>query len=179
MVKSLLVAVLALAIWIVVPKPATAKCEPCGKQNKYDARHYPKPRHKPPKYHPPVHRHRLNRLEKLALRRAEAAKIALRYVGTPYRWGGASPAGFDCSGLVQYAMSKVGIYVPHSSWAMLHRGVSITRRQIKAGDVLFFNYGGHVALALSDHSYVESPHSGASVRVKPLTRTIYAARRII
>lgn len=159
-------------VMLVFPKTTTAKCLPCwdGGFHNHGSSGW---RRKPP---PPGH-HKLTRLQKLALKRAEAARLAMRYIGTPYRWGGASPNGFDCSGLVAFVMSRVGIHVPHSSWAQLHLGVSVQKRQIKAGDVLFFNYGGHVALALNHNHYIESPHSGANVRVMLLTKQSYAIRR--
>lgn len=160
-----------MAFSLVFAKNVLADCVPCLK--------------KPGKYHNhPMRRrlrpvpHPLTRLQILAVRRAKASRIALTYIGTPYRWGGASPSGFDCSGLVAFAMAKVGITVPHSSWSLLQMGVPVTRRQVKAGDVLFFGGGGHVALAINNNFYVEAPHTGAVVRLQRLTRALYAARRM-
>src|SRR3712207_9542300 len=76
-----------------------------------------------------------------------AAKVALRAVGVPYRWGGASPtSGFDCSGLVHWAYSRLGVELPHSSYALYDLGRRIPRSRLKAGDVLFFSGLGHVGL---------------------------------
>src|SRR4051794_26837591 len=74
-----------------------------------------------------------------------AAAVALRAVGVPYRWGGASPGGgFDCSGLVYWTYGRLGIEVPHSSYALYDRGWRVTR--MKAGDLLFFSGLGHVGI---------------------------------
>lgn len=74
-------------------------------------------------------------------------------------------------------MGREGIRIPHSSYQLIHLGVEVQPWQIKAGDVLFFNGGEHVGLALSNASYIESPYSGSSVRIRSLTRYLYAARR--
>src|SRR5215210_912427 len=82
-------------------------------------------------------------------RAQRAAKVALEAVGVPYRWGGASPtSGFDCSGLVYWAYSRVGVPVPHSSYALYATGRSVRRSRMRPGDVLFFTGLGHVGIYL-------------------------------
>jgi cell wall-associated NlpC family hydrolase len=105
------------------------------------------------------------------------AAIALREVGVPYRWGGISPAsGFDCSGLVYWAYGRLGISVPHSSYALYDRGRQIPRRRMKPGDVLFFFGLGHVGIYLGHGRMVHAPHSGTRVQVVRLSR--YSGRLV-
>ena len=73
-----------------------------------------------------------------------AAGVALSYIGTPYVWAGAAPGGFDCSGLVMYAYSQVGVSLPHSSYALWNVGVSVPKDQLQSGDLVFFDGLGHV-----------------------------------
>lgn len=123
--------------------------------------------------------------EALALRDApayvgvgeRAAKIALEAVGIPYRWGGESPtSGFDCSGLVRWAYGRVGIDVPHSSYAIWNTGRRVSRTQMKAGDVLVFSGLGHVGLYLGRSHMVHAPYSGRTVEVVDLASTSYGSR---
>lgn len=108
---------------------------------------------------------------------ARAAAIALRAVGVPYRWGGASPVGgFDCSGLVYWTYGRLGIEVPHSSYALYDRGWRVTR--MKAGDLLFFSGLGHVGIYVGNGRMVHAPHSGARVQVVSLRRSSYGGRLV-
>ena len=104
-------------------------------------------------------------------------KIALRAVGVPYRWGGASPAsGFDCSGLVYWAYGRLGVEVPHSSYALYDRGRYVTRSRMKPGDVLFFSGLGHVGIYIGRGRMVHAPHSGTDVQIVNLRRSSYGSR---
>ncbi|MFL5918358.1 MAG: C40 family peptidase [Gaiellaceae bacterium] len=106
-----------------------------------------------------------------------AAAVALRAVGVPYRWGGASPGGgFDCSGLVYWTYGRLGIEVPHSSYALYDRGWRVTR--MKAGDLLFFSGLGHVGIYVGNGRMVHAPHSGARVQVVSLRRSSYGGRLV-
>jgi cell wall-associated NlpC family hydrolase len=106
-------------------------------------------------------------------RAADAALFARAQLGSPYRFGGASPAGFDCSGLVRYSYGQAGVSLPRE-----------TREQRKvarllepdgpfsAGDLLFFHFGGkgalHVGLYVGNGEFVHAPASGGKVRVERL-----------
>jgi len=108
-----------------------------------------------------------------------AAATAVREVGVPYRWGGASPAaGFDCSGLVYWAYGRLGIELPHSSYALYARGRPVARSRMKAGDLLFFSGLGHVGIYIGRGRMVHAPHSGSRVEVVRLGRSNYGSRLV-
>jgi len=108
-----------------------------------------------------------------------AASIALGAVGIPYRWGGESPSsGFDCSGLVRWAYGRLGIELPHSSYALYGAGHSVSRARMQPGDVLFFEGLGHVGLYLGRGQMVHAPQSGRDVEVVRLARSNYGPRLI-
>lgn len=112
--------------------------------------------------------------------RAErAVKVALEAVGTPYRWGGESPAtGFDCSGLVRWAYGRVGVDLPHNSYALYGEGRRVPEPSMEPGDILFFEGLGHVGLYLGRGRMVHAPQSGRTVEVVRLAATNYGARLI-
>ena len=108
-----------------------------------------------------------------------AAKAALHAVGVPYRWGGSSPAGgFDCSGLVYWAYGRLGISVPHSSYALYGLGRNVSRSRLEPGDVLFFSGLGHVGLYIGRGRMVHAPQSGRTVEIVPLGRSHYGSRLV-
>jgi len=113
-----------------------------------------------------------------------ATKIALAAVGVPYRWGGASPtSGFDCSGLVLWAYGRLGVELPHSSYALFDLGRPVARNELQPGDMVFFSGLGHMGLYVGRGRMVHAPQSGRLVEVVPLTGSYYgdrlvAARRI-
>jgi cell wall-associated NlpC family hydrolase len=108
-----------------------------------------------------------------------AATIAVKAVGVPYRWGGSSPtSGFDCSGLVYWTYGRLGIELPHSSYALYDVGRRIERSELEPGDVLFFSGLGHVGLYVGEGRMVHAPHSGRRVEVVKLGRSRYGERLI-
>ena len=99
----------------------------------------------------------------------KAARIALSMVGKPYRYQGNSPAGFDCSGLVQYSYQAAGLNVPHGTKAL--REVTLpTDDNLQIGDLLFFNERGkkysHVGIYLGGDDFVHAPSTGGQVRTE-------------
>lgn len=108
-----------------------------------------------------------------------AVKAALQAVGTPYRWGGESPStGFDCSGLVRWAYGRVGVELPHSSYALYGEGRRVREASMEPGDILFFEGLGHVGLYLGRGRMVHAPQTGRHVEVIPLGSTSYGARLV-
>ena len=111
---------------------------------------------------PPRDRHHENTAS------AVAAGIALRYLGVPYVWGGASPAGFDCSGLPAYAYAQVGISVPHYTVAIWNAFPKVPSDELQVGDLVFFHDLGHMGLYLGGGRFVHAPHTGDVVKVSDL-----------
>jgi cell wall-associated NlpC family hydrolase len=101
---------------------------------------------------------------------ALAVRTALAQLGTPYRWGGDEPGGFDCSGLVQFAYAAAGIALPRVAQDQYAAGPRLPAgAPPAAGDLVFFGASpaavGHVGLSLGDGRMVDAPHTGALVRV--------------
>jgi cell wall-associated NlpC family hydrolase len=102
-----------------------------------------------------------------------AAAHALKMVGKPYRYGGASPStGFDCSGLVQFSFRQAGVVLPRSTEDQLRATTRVRTSSIRRGDLLFFDEEGkkksHVAIYLGDGRFVHAPSSGKHVRTDKL-----------
>jgi len=109
--------------------------------------------------------------------------IAMQYLGVPYVWGGASPSGFDCSGLIMYAYAQVGVSLPHHAASQYGMGTPVSRDQLEAGDLVFFNGLGHAGIYIGGGQFIHAPHSGDVVKISSLSDSWYArtwvgARRI-
>ncbi len=105
----------------------------------------------------------------------EAAAIAARYLGVPYRWGGSTPAGFDCSGLVSYVYAQLGISLPHYTGAQWSSTQSISRADLLPGDLVFFDSLGHVGIYIGGNQFIHAPHTGDVVRVQSMSDSWYAS----
>jgi peptidoglycan DL-endopeptidase CwlO len=108
--------------------------------------------------------------------------IAMRYLGVPYVWGGSSPSGFDCSGLVAYVYAQVGVSLPHYTGAQWNVGVPVSRSDLQPGDLVFFDGLGHVGIYIGGNSFIHAPHTGDVVRISSISGwyadTYVGARRI-
>ena len=100
--------------------------------------------------------------------RKQICDDALFYLGTPYRWGGRTPAGIDCSGLCFTAYALNGIRIWRDAFADTRYVHEIGAEQLLPGDLIYFN--GHVALYIGDGEYVHSSASAGGVTVNSLTR---------
>ena len=102
--------------------------------------------------------------------------IAMQYLGVPYVWGGASPSGFDCSGLVMYAYSQLGISLPHNA-AMQYNSVGtfVSRDQLAPGDLVFFDGLGHMGMYIGGGQFIHAPHTGDVVKISSLNDSWYAS----
>ena len=99
----------------------------------------------------------------------EAAQIAMKYLGVPYVFGGATPAGFDCSGLVMYVYAQLGIQLPHFAAAQYGYGAPVSRSDLQPGDLVFFDALGHVGIWIGGNELIDAPHTGAVVSIHQLT----------
>jgi len=110
-----------------------------------------------------------------------AAMIALDQVGVPYRYGGSTPQGFDCSGLVQFSYSRAGVAVPRTTGQLWSASRTVDEDELRAGDLLFFSIDGkmsHVAMYLGDRRFVHAPQSGRTVSVGSLEAPFYRSALI-
>jgi peptidoglycan DL-endopeptidase CwlO len=101
--------------------------------------------------------------------------IAMRFLGVPYRWGGASPSGFDCSGFVMYVYAQVGVSLPHNAAAQYSYGTAVSRDALAPGDLVFFNGLGHNGIYIGGGQFIHSPHTGDVVKISSLSDSWYAA----
>ena len=113
-----------------------------------------------------------------------AAALAMQ--GAPYRYGGDSPGGFDCSGLVAYAAHRAGLQIPRTASEQLHSGIPVSREDLRPGDLVFMRLPVklHVGIITADGTFVHASATGGRVRIDPLNAPPYrngfiAARRIL
>lgn len=96
--------------------------------------------------------------------RAAVISYAKQYLGVPYVWGGTTPAGFDCSGLVQYVYrNSVGVKLPRVSQAQRNVGTRVSRAQALPGDMV--NYNHHVGIYLGNGYMIHAPKPGDKVKI--------------
>jgi len=105
-----------------------------------------------------------------------AVQIARTQLGVPYVYGGATPAGFDCSGLVQYVYAQFGISLPHSSSAQGAAGTQIPESQAVPGDLVVMD--GHIGFYAGNGQILHAPYEGTSVRIQPIWTSDYYIVRI-
>lgn len=105
---------------------------------------------------------------------------AMMYRGVPYRNGGSDPAGFDCSGFVQWVFAQNGVRLPREVREQYGAGAQIGLREVKPGDLLFFETvsrgASHVGVAIGGDEFIHAPSSNGVVRVERFTSSYWSRR---
>jgi cell wall-associated NlpC family hydrolase len=94
--------------------------------------------------------------------------IAKKHVGAPYRWGGSSPSGFDCSGFVRYVYAQVGVELPHNAAQQYQLGTPVARDQLEPGDLVFFDRLRHNGIYVGGGRFIHSRQTGKRVAIAGL-----------
>lgn len=120
--------------------------------------------------------------------RQRVVNIANQYIGVPYKWGGMSPEGFDCSGFVQYVYKQYGITLPRTTAQQPDVGTAVDKSELQPGDLVFFrgsqphsNGIGHVGIYIGNDQFIHAPSTGDVVKISKLSsrKDYKTARRII
>ena len=106
----------------------------------------------------------------------QAVQIAMGELGVPYVWGGASPSGFDCSGLTMWVYAQLGIHLDHYTVSQFNAGPHVAESDLAPGDLVFFEPGiGHVGIYIGNGEFIHAPHTGTVVQISSLSDSWYAA----
>jgi cell wall-associated NlpC family hydrolase len=111
----------------------------------------------------------------------KAINLAAHFLGVPYVWGGESPKGFDCSGLLQYVWKQQGVEIPRTTYDQFKTGTPVNANQLQPGDAVFFKGSdsktvggevlpGHVAIYIGQGKVIQAPHTGSNVQITALTQ---------
>ncbi|MGD0882032.1 MAG: NlpC/P60 family protein [Acidimicrobiales bacterium] len=119
---------------------------------------------------------------------SDVVSEAEQFVGTPYVWGGSSPGGFDCSGLVQYVYGQLGVSLPRTSEEQAQVGTPVASLSAaQPGDLLFFagsdgtaSSPGHVGIYIGNGEMIDAPHTGTSVQIQQVPADqVVAIRQVL
>ena len=110
-----------------------------------------------------------------ATRGRTVVAVAKQYVGAPYRWGGSSPEGFDCSGLVRYVYGHVGVSLPHNAAQQYRLGAPVAREDLEPGDLVFFDHLRLNGIYVGDGRFIHARQTGRRVAISSLDETWYAS----
>ena len=118
---------------------------------------------------------------------SKAIDYAKEMLGKPYKYAGATPDGFDCSGLVKYSYGRAGIALPRDTQSQRRLSVLVSMRSLREGDLLFFDQEGkktsHVGMYIGNGRFIHAPSSGGKVRTDSISAEFWKkhfveARRI-
>ena len=99
---------------------------------------------------------------------AQVVAVAEQYQGAPYVYGGASPAGFDCSGFTQFVYAQFGVALPHSAARQGAGGTAIAASAALPGDIVAMDGGGHVGIYLGGNMMIDAPEPGRVVQIREI-----------
>ena len=100
---------------------------------------------------------------------ARAVALAKRELGVRYVYGGESPSGFDCSGLMQYVYARLGVPIPRVAADQYRAGRHVSRADLRPGDLVFFDHLGHVGMYVGGGRFIHAPHTGTVVEISSLS----------
>ncbi len=107
---------------------------------------------------------------------------AKKHMGTPYRWGGTRPGGFDCSGYTQYVFKQSGISIPRTTGTQFNAGPAVSKANLQTGDLVFFNTSGrgvsHVGIYISGGKFIHASTS-KGVEINSINDPYYWGKRYI
>jgi cell wall-associated NlpC family hydrolase len=109
---------------------------------------------------------------------SKVVKVAKKYTGTAYRYGGTGPGGFDCSGFTKYVYGKFGIDLPHSARRQSRLGDRISKAKKKPGDIIVTAGGSHVGIYVGKGKFIDAPRPGQRVHIRKIYTSSYSVIRV-
>lgn len=106
---------------------------------------------------------------------SDIVETALKYLGIPYVWGGTTPSGFDCSGLMQYVYRQHGISISRTTYTQIYDGTPVSRNELQPGDLVFPN-PDHVVMYIGNGKILHAPQTGDVVKIASLGNVWKAVR---
>lgn len=123
----------------------------------------------------------VSRSQRLPAALQKVVDLARSLLGVRYRWGGTSPqSGFDCSGFISYVARSMNVELPRTSFEMFTAGKSVSREQLRPGDLVFFTTyargASHAGIYLGNGQFIHANSTGGRVRITDLDSAYYARR---